>query len=282
MTLCVAVLAAAAAINSCNVYANQSTHCQDANCGACFNPNGRPGKICLGASDQTGYYCPAETTQKTGDITFACMDWTFGSMAMRRAETSFKARTGEDVFFGVGTYGNAEDPLHGLGACYRLSVEGVTKDIIAQSINTGHDVAATQFDLQIGAGGAGAFNTCAGDDRSMFPGGRGVWGCQYGGVDNRSACAKLPKYPRDDGAMRSAGDSLPAMCEYGWDQRVRLSGAGLPAGECKYNPTLNDAGRVACPEELINLTWFQRSDEPPSYAMGADRGIAGFPTANQD
>ena len=59
------------------------------------------------------------------------------------------------MFFGVGTYGTADDEQNGLGACYRLTAEGVAKDIIAQSINTGHDVAGNQFDLQIGAGGAG-------------------------------------------------------------------------------------------------------------------------------
>ena len=30
-----------------------------------------------------------------------------------------------------------------------------------------------QFDLQIAAGGTGAFNNCAGIEGSMFPGGRG-------------------------------------------------------------------------------------------------------------
>ena len=266
---------------SCNVYANESSHCQDSNCGACFNAGSRPGKMCKGSGSQTGYYCPAETTE-TGDITFACLDWTFGSSAMRVAEASFKGRTGEDVFFGVGTYGTNADPLHGLAACYRLRVEGMEKEIIAQSINTGHDVAGTQFDLQIGAGGAGAFNTCAGDERSMFPGGRDVWGCQYGGVDNRSACASLPPYPRDDGPMRSAGDTLPALCEAGWDRKARLSGAGQPAGACKYNPTLRDAARVACPEELVQFTWAQRADEPSTHRRTALHRVGGFPNEGHE
>lgn len=274
----VALLAATTAQNgSCAVYAKDSAHCQDTGCGACFNAGARPGALCDGAGGQTGYYCPAETETKEGDITFACMDWTFGSSAMRVAEAKFAARTADDVFFGVGTYGTADDPLNGLAACYRLTVEGVDKDIIAQSVNTGHDVAGTQFDLQIGAGGAGAFNTCAGDDRSMFPGGRDVWGCQYGGVDNKSACASLPMFPRDDAAMRGANDSLPALCEYGWDQRVRLSGAGQPAGECKYNPTLTNAARVKCPEELVEFTWAQRSDEPPTYLHSDAHRVPGFP-----
>lgn len=208
------------------------------------------------------------------------MDWTLGSSAMRTAEKAFTSRTGEDVFFGVGTYGTAADPLNGLAACYRLTVEGVAKDIIAQSINTGHDVAGTQFDLQIGAGGAGAFNNCAGDARSMYSGDVGVWGCQYGGVDNRSACASLPTYPQDSAAMRAAGDSLPALCEYGWDQHVRLSGAGRPAGECKYNPTLLDATRVKCPEELVQMTQAQRSDEPATHLHTIQHKVLGFPNVD--
>merc|ERR1712039_47544 len=98
--------------------------------------------------------------------------------------------------------------------------EGVDKDIIAQSLNTGHDV-------------AGAFNTCAGGSGSMFPGGTEHWGCQYGGVDSKESCADLPEYPKDDRAMKAAGDSLIKLCEYSWDKRLRLSGAGRSAGSCK-------------------------------------------------
>ena len=71
--------------------------------------------------------------------------------------------------------------MQGLGACYRLVVRAtdcsdrlggaaLERDIIAQSVNTGFDVSNIQFDLQMGNGGTGAFNNCAGDDWSMFPG----------------------------------------------------------------------------------------------------------------
>merc|ERR1711920_626387 len=123
---------------------------------------------------------------------------------------------GGDVYFGVGTYGISSDPQRGLGACFRLKVEGVDKDIIAQSINTGHDVAGNQFDLQIGAGGAGAFNSCAGSSSSMFSGGKTNWGCQYGGVDTEAACAKLPAHP----TRHPSGDSLVQLCKYRWDKKV--------------------------------------------------------------
>mmetsp|Transcript_13428 Transcript_13428/g.47337 ORF Transcript_13428/g.47337 Transcript_13428/m.47337 type:complete len:363 (-) Transcript_13428:366-1454(-) len=257
--------------SSCSLYGCTS-------CGSCFNPGSRPGVMCNGAGSQIGYYCPGDRNgAEVGDVTYACMDWTFGSSAMRAAEASFNVANAEDVFLGVGTYGTSEDPQWGIGACYRLRVEGLGKDIIAQSINTGHDVAGSQFDLQIGAGGAGAFNTCAGGAGSMYSGGRDAWGCVYGGVDTREACAKLPTYPIDGGAMEQAGDSLIALCEYGWDQKVRLSGAGLPAGECKYNPTILDVSRVKCPEELVHLTQIQRTDEPESYAAAPQWRPKGFP-----
>ena len=72
--------------------------------------------------------------------------------------------TGEasgDVWFGVGTFGTTEDAMQGLGNCYRMKVrdtecgnieagEFLDREIIAQAINTGSDVANIQFDLQIG------------------------------------------------------------------------------------------------------------------------------------
>merc|ERR1719326_334700 len=112
-------------------------------------------------------------------------------------------------FFGVGTYGSAA----GLGACYRITAEGVPKDLLVQSINTGSDVSGNQFDLMIGDGGAGAYNTCAGGKSpgvdTMFPGNYTMetWGRIYGGVDNREQCVNLPHLPVIDGPMKRA------MCE---------------------------------------------------------------------
>jgi len=225
----------------------------------CFNSGARAGVECSGG---TGYNCPA-------DNAYACMDWTFGSSAMRAAE----AAHGGETFFGVGTFGISSDPQRGLGACYRLKVAGVGKDIIAQSINTGTDVAGNQFDLMMGAGGVGSFNNCAGGSNSMFAGSKEVWGCQYGGIDSSAECKNLPAHPRE----HAAGDSLRQLCEYSFSKRVRLSGEGLPAGKCKYNPTLLDVGRVPCPSALVELTQMQRSDEPSSYQR-----VQGFPNSDKE
>jgi len=213
-------------------------------------------------------------------MAYACLDWTLGSSSMLSAEAAFRGRSGQDVYFGVGTYGIATDPQQGLGACYRLKVEGVSKDIIAQSINTGFDVAGNQFDLQMGAGGTGAYNTCSGDGTSMFPGSKSAWGCQYGGVDGKAGCSALPAYPQDASAMKAAGDSLVGLCETSFDRNVRVSGADKPAGDCKYNPTIRDVARVQCPDELVKLTQMQRSDDPSVYEITAGLRPSGFP--NED
>lgn len=218
--------------------------------------------MCTG--QQTGYYCP---TDSGGFLAFACMDWTFQSTRLSKAQATFNARNKDDVFFGLGTYGTSDDAMRGLGACYRLTVSGVSKPLLVQSINTGSDVAGNQFDLQIGDGGAGAFNNCAGKNFSMFPGSYDAWGKQYGGVDNRAQCSGLPKYPKVSGPMRSAGDDLVSLCEAGFDQGVRQEGGG--------NPTIQDIKRVKCPEELVELTWLQRTDEPSDFDSQAS--LPGFP-----
>jgi hypothetical protein len=170
------------------------------------------------------------------------------------------------VYFGVGTYGTDDDPQKGLGMCVLLEVDGVDRPILAQSINTGSDVSGNQFDLQIGAGGFGFFNSCAGNSSySMFPGSAQKWGSQYGGFPNRWQCADLPHYPQDDGKMKDSGDSLVKLCEYGFDKHVRGE-LGTPAWDAMGNPSgtpsILSIGRVACPSELVHLTQFRRSDEP--------------------
>lgn len=91
-----------------------------------------------------------------------------------------------------------------------------------QSINTGSDVAGNQFDLQMGAGGAGMFDVCAGASASMYEGPMDVWGCVYGGIDNATACHALPVYPRvNPKAMQDAGDTLVDLCVASFKANVR-------------------------------------------------------------
>lgn len=230
--------------------------------------------MCKGSSDGggTGYYCPPDAPGVDGDMAFACMDWTFGSKGMQGAETSFSQRTGEDVYFGVGTFGTSNDIMRGIGACYRLQIGseggGVGKDLLLQSINTGSDVSGFQFDLQVGDGGAGLFNTCAGGSSpgrdTMYPGpySNNTWGRQYGGADTRVQCDNLPSYPSASAAMIAAGEDLGALCEWSFDHGVR--------GATGANPSILSIGRVECPMELVEFTQLKRSDDPTGYSCGAE------------
>lgn len=252
----------------CTVYEESPNGACKSHCGACFNAGSRVGFV--NPAKSTGYY----TTPSVGDGVWAgaCMDWSFGSRSMQKAESAFNSRAGENVYFGVGSFGVADIQM-GLGACFRLKVDTLDRDLIVQSINTGSDVSGNQFDLQQGDGGAGLFNNCAGKPGSMFPGGTDVWGHVYGGVDNRAQCAGLPPYPQNPEPMKAAGDSLVKMCEYAFDKGVR--------GEGGSNPTLLDAHRVKCPSELVEMTQIQRTDEPPAFVGEDFHRVDGFPTAKK-
>jgi len=245
---------------NCSVYDQTPYTLCGQNCGKCFNPGGRPGKLCDQGST-TGYLCQ--------DPAYACIDWTFGSKKLLQAESTFTSLTGQSVYFGVGSFGS-KDQMAGLGACYRLKVQGVDRDLIVQSINTGSDVQGNQFDLQVGDGGFGANNKCAGTSTAMFPGSTTSWGNMYGGVTSRDQCSGLPPYPTTSGPMKDAGDNLVTLCQYSFDKKVRL--VTNPS-----NPTILDMSRVKCPDGIVELTQIQRSDDPSGYSGPS---LPGFPNTN--
>jgi hypothetical protein len=123
----------------CTVYQNKSTNCEQ-DCGRCFNPGSRPGYVFPGSS--TGYYA----TSDVGDVWVgACIDWSLGSKSMLKAEAAFNSREKDSIYFGIGTYGT-NDAQRGLGACFRLKVDTLDRDLLVQSVNTGSDVSGNQFD----------------------------------------------------------------------------------------------------------------------------------------
>ena len=73
----------------------------------------------------------------------------------------------------------------------------------------------------MGNGGTGAFNNCAGQGWSMFPGPytEEIWGKQYGGCDYRDSsqgspsCDDLPPYPQDPSMMQAEGETLVDLCK---------------------------------------------------------------------
>jgi len=253
----------------CDVYTlNSSTFCksESGDCGKCLNPGGRAGVMCTEnpSGGTTGYLCQTQS--------YACMDWTFGSQTLLKAEADFAAATGDKVYFGVGTFGTSQKL--GLGMCYRIKVQGVDRDLIVQAINTGGDVQGNQFDLQVGDGGFGANNRCVGCSTSMFSGSPDVWGDIYGGVRYRDNCSALPLYPSSPDPMKHAGDTLVFLCQYSFDKKVRLEpGPNVVSS----NPTITDMARVKCPEGLVNVTQIQKTDDPDNYTGPS---MAGFPNTD--
>merc|ERR1711994_995204 len=61
-------------------------------------------------------------------------------------------------------------------------------------------------------------------------------------------------YPKDDGPMKEAGDSLIDLCEISFDRFYRYEGG--------MNPTIQSFTRVECPEELTALTQMMDCRKP--------------------
>ncbi len=193
---------------------------------------------------------------------YMCMDWTMGSIKMTAAEEAFRARTNISVYFGVGTDGCLQ--TLNSGGCYRLTYSAPTgyslalkRDLILQAVNSGGDVHCPQFDVQVGVGGQGIHNNCAGngsrpltDNLTIFDATQSEMGRQYGGWDNRADCSKSPDKPQHNPNLP---DSLVGMCEHSFDIGMR--------GEGGENPIIEKFSQVTCPQELTQVTSFRRSDQ---------------------
>jgi hypothetical protein len=150
------------------------------------------------ASTNWGNCAASASTSQSADcsqcIAFQCIDWTAGSVGMKGREATYASRTGDNVFFGVGSYGNDQTRA---GKCYRITASNLDRDIIVQSVNQGPDVPDANFDIQVGDGGFGLNNACTVGTTStpQFDGVASDWGSAYGGWSDISGCDRLPAYP---------------------------------------------------------------------------------------
>lgn len=112
-------------------------------------------------------------------VSYQCIDWTFGSSANKVREASFLAETGQNVYFGVGSYSSA-NPTPG-GLCYRITAGKLDRDLIVQIVNSGGDVPNGNVDLQTGDGGFGIDDACCAPRTQMpqFSGTAAVWGVRW-------------------------------------------------------------------------------------------------------
>jgi len=129
-------------------------------------------------------------------------------------------------------------------ACYELTFTSTAiagKRLIVQVTNTGGDLGAGQFDLQIPGGGVGIYNGCT----SQWGAPSSGWGAQYGGVSSASQCSSLPS-------------QLQAGCNFRFGSFFQ--GADNPAMTFR---------RVRCNSWFTSRTGSTRSDDASySYASG--------------
>ena len=175
---------------------------------------------------------------------------TVGSSGQTARQTAFTARTGNNVYFGVGSYGNDNANA---GYCVRITTNSLDRDIIAQVVNQGSDVNQNNFDLQTADGGFGIFDACVVDGSAVpqYDGSGDAWGNNLGGVSTVSQCSQLPSYPI---CGTSPADNLQNLCTWSFQNKIRLTGSNS-------NPTITKLCYVACPSELYTATGLRRSDE---------------------
>lgn len=202
-----------------------------------------------------------------GGSAYACMDWNAGSFAMTSAASDYAARTGEPVpIFGVGSVGHT-DTKYNMGKCFKFTLETTSQPIIFQAINEGGDVMSGNVDLQMAAGGEGAFLGCtnpSGGGTPMFAG-VGDYPSVFGehpfsgGPSTKDQCQLLPEFPSalPDNDVPPGAVSLIEECERSFDLKLRK-----PPGNGDTNPRILTRSWIPCPDELVELTGLKRTDDP--------------------
>ncbi|CDF40071.1 Putative endoglucanase type K Cellulase, Endo-1, 4-beta-glucanase [Chondrus crispus] len=211
-----------------------------------------------------------------GENEYRCVDWSFGSELMAFKQYQYKQQTGQDVLFGVGSYG-AQNNLN-IGKCYKFNLNPPTKPIIAQVTNWGAEISTNQFDMQMGGGGFGVWNACSGPTdktasdnrpcntndyldiavRPQFVSGKSEWGRRCGGHIYRTGCRSLPKWPATlEYRPRPAGSStnepnLRTLCKRSFDWGARINNG---------NKQITGGQRVPCPQQFVEITNLKRRDD---------------------
>lgn len=125
------------------------------------------------------------------------------------------------MFFGVGSFGSSNSLA---GNCYRLSLAAVNRDMIVQVVNFGENVPAANFDLQMGGGGRGLFDSCTRDGSNtafQFVAKVSQWGAQYGRRTlNITCCNSLPSYPYCASA-NTPTDDMQDLCRRSFQLNLR-------------------------------------------------------------
>ena len=181
-------------------------------------------------------------------MSYQCIDWSVGSAGMQEREFLFNKRTGQNVYFGVGSYGNDNKRA---GRCYRITTDSVDRDLIVQVVNQGSDVADGNFDLMQADGGFGIFDACSSSSVPQYSSVSTAWGDIYGGWSSSAGCKNLPQYPQ---CGSHPVDDLQQMCLWSFRKGLRKE-----IGDS--NPKILQMCEISCPDQLYEATGLHRSDE---------------------
>ncbi|CAM9465819.1 unnamed protein product [Ascophyllum nodosum] len=218
------------------------------------------------------------STEFPGGTEYMCVDWSVGSARMKAAQGQYSASNGDAVIFGMGSYGSQTDG--NMGKCYRFTLDTGAIDIIAQVTNFGADVASNQFDMQMGGGGFGVWNACAGptdhlqneaspceaeetDDihgPPLYSLGQENWGKRCGGQTSIEGCLHLPDYPTELENVPTEEPTLIELCWIAFEWNVRKAGG---------NPIITNGHRVPCPDALVEVTTLKRDDDDEEETMAS-------------
>lgn len=213
--------------------------------------------------------CNAKDAASNEELGHSCLDWNAGSAPMEAAAAAYAQRltlTGDDVpIFTVGSVGHSTTNYN-MGKCFQFKLSGVSRPLIMQAVNEGHDVNSGSIDVMMGAGGEGEYLGCTGPDYNAAPmfgsySYPGVFGdtTLSGGPATRAKCGDLPEWASamDQSSLPSGAESLRQHCEASFALKLRPTNSGTAD-----NPLITSRSWVACPAELVEITKLKRTDEP--------------------
>ena len=158
------------------------------------------------------------------------------------------------AIYGVVGIGQASD----CGKCFQLRVNGgsvpAKNFIIVQAVNTGSDVDSGQFDILVGAGGFGIYDSCSSDCKTRHCGGGACNAPQY----SSGFSAWTPDGNCYGGGVRSAGgcDALVPTPEskQTFAEKTLLYGCKAAIDQGYHQNIQVNFAQVQCPKSLYHIT----------------------------
>ena len=192
-----------------------------------------------------------------GDST---LGWSCPHLMLLSPDLQYAAEANRNSWavYGVAGIGQTSD----CGSCYQLQITGggspSPDKYIVQAVNTGSDVSSGQFDILVGAGVFGIYDSCSSDcqqgqvcsgghcNAPYYSGDFNAWtpdgNCYGGGVHDASECSKLT------GTSSFADQTL----QYGCPEAINR---GFHSNfEVQWQ-------RVQCPPSLYKVTGLRRKDD---------------------